>query len=226
MRRYALIALAFLATTSAHAQTSAVETFDFKGISLDITLEDIRATRPADRNTVNARAVCTGDPEINAISHFETRTSPEESAAGVVRCAFYNSSRYGGSDTLATLLMAATTRISRHYRFDFFPDPESGQPRLYRIVIFTHIDARAAILDALRDRFGAPTEVTAAPVRNAMGAVFDRTVTRWRRNGATLSVTAPNERFDQMTIVYTLSDLAALADSAVRAQRASIPNRM
>lgn len=176
----------------------------------------------------NARVVCTGDPEVGPISYMQVHVSAEEAAAGVRRCSYYDPPLYPGSTyaSVAVLGMGGGDYISADYAFDFFPDPASGELSLFRIALSTNIAARHDVLPALRDRFGPPTETVAEPVQNRMGAQFERTITRWADARATLTVTAPSGRLDRMSVVYRLTALADRADAAVRAQRASAPDRM
>lgn len=226
--RNALFALVLLAATPAAAQTAEPQSFDFKGVALGISLQRMREIRAADAHVANARVVCTGDPEVGVMSYFAVHLSAEEAAAGVRRCAYYDPPRYPGStfEDVAGLNMGGGDYFSNDYAFDFFPDPASGELRLFRIALPTNIGARHDVLPALRGRFGPPTETLDEPVQNRMGAQFGRTITRWANAHATLTVTAPSGRLDRMSVVYRLTDLANRADAAVREQRSSVPNRM
>ena len=225
--RAALLAFVLLAAPNAVAQSPPGESFDFKGVALGITLDEMRALRPADARAASARVICSGDPEVGAIGYAQIHVSREEQAAGVRRCAYYGPSYPGSSFVdIVGLNMGGGDYAAYDYQFDFFPDASSGEPRLYRIVLTTNVGATRDVLPALRDRFGPPSDTRSEPVQNRMGAQFDRVITRWQRSDASLTVVAPSGRLDRMSVAYRLTDLANRADAAVDGQRASAPNRM
>jgi len=221
--RIALIALALVVGTPTMA--AAQEPFDFKGIALGITLEEMRATRADDPRAANANVVCTGDPEVGPISYLEVHLSEAETAAGIRRCAYFDQPRYPGLSQLAYLGIGSDW-AAVDYEFDFFPDPATGGHRLFRIALVTNVGARRFVYDALTEKFGSPDDLSSEPVQNRMGASFERAVMRWNRPNATLTVTAPSSRLDRMSVIYRLTDLSQAANAAARDAQSADPNRM
>jgi hypothetical protein len=227
------ISLALL-LLSAPADAQTRETFDFRGLTLGMTLDEARNMRMdsyPDLQTANL--VCTGDPVVGPISYFAVHLTAPEAAAGIRRCAYYNPPRVFGPGPGSTFDQEAILSIGSQYStgrlgygFDFFPDPETGVLRLYHVRVQTNANAFEEVRVALEAKFGQPTRTSTEPVQNGMGAVFNSTVVSWRREDATLNLYSRSGRVDRMAVVYRLTGLSRAAEAAVRAAQANGPNGM
>lgn len=218
MRWILAAALALLLTSPAFGQADQGP-FDFKGIQLGATLAQMRAISLPEHDG-RARVFCTGDPAAHVITHHHIRPSAEEAAAGVVRCAFYRHPPHHSDYTeLASFRLGASDQFAQDYQFDFYPDPNTGEHRLYRIYLRGNVRATPHVLLALRERFGPPRQEESALAQNNMGAEIEQTTTRWERADSSLRVVSPAGRTDRMRIFYTLTELAALADASVQQER-------
>lgn len=226
--RVALFSLFALVPAFAHGQTIPSSPFDFKGVALGITLDEMRHAPIRDEHAASARVVCTGDAEVGPISYLNVHLDPNEVSAGVLRCAYYDQST--GSPDLGSRLtrlgMGDGDYISTRYYFDFFPDPNTGEHQLYRMHFVTNIGARTDVFRALQDRFGPPTETRDVPLRNGLGVQFDGVRTIWRNRTGTLMMVTPSGQIDRMSITYELTNLSRRASEAIESARLAAPPAM
>lgn len=226
-------ALVLAILISAFPIAAEAQTFDFRGIALGATIDEVMAAqvssddftrgsiaRPGDTNVITL--VCTNDPQVGPISYLGTHVEAAERSAGIVRCAYYFPPVSYGAGSGSTFSQVAGLRLGGgyaayelDYAFDFFPD-QAGVPRLYRIWLRTNSAAFDAILAQLETKFGAAS-LGQDEVQNGMGARYASRIATWRRPGALLRVRERAGRVDRMDVTYTLTALAERASAAVRA---------
>jgi hypothetical protein len=166
-------------------------------------------------------------PNIAPLSYFETQVEPDEIAVGIRRCAYY-----GPPSPLETQwadiapLRIGADHAAHRYHFEFFSDPAIGRSTLYRIVLYTSIDARDEIIEALTGRFGAPTETTTLPMQNGLGARYAARGVRWQNAISTITVIATSGHRNRMSVSYTLREVAETADRAVQDRQRNATDRM
>jgi hypothetical protein len=202
------------------AQTPTPQVFDFKGIQLGITLADMRATPIHDEYADGARVVCSNDPEVGVIDYLQVHATEAETRSGVQKCAYFTST----AETVG-FTMGGRNYAAYDHAFYFFPDPQTGTPKLFEMRFYPRSDAAYDVVTALRDRWGAPATSTAI-VPTVSGAHIEQQVYQWRRGGASLTVRTPDKAIDSMSIIYQLRDLAQLAHARVRAEERATPDRM
>ena len=201
---------------AAAAQTPS---FDFRGVPLGVSIDEARmADMSRYPDLANATLVCSGDPQVGAISYLGTHVSEAERAAGVTRCAYYNPPNVYGSVTMSNAaglsLGGGVASYELDYAFDFFPD-EAGVPRLYRIWLRTNAQGFSDIVAQLETKFGAGS-LGRDEVESGLGARYSRRIVTWRRPGALLRVRERAGRIDRMDVTYTLTAIAERATAAVR----------
>lgn len=194
--------------------------FDFRGVSLGISLSEMRAFRP--REVYAAEVVCSPDPVVDSISYFDVHLTEEERSAGVVKCAYYDA---GISYTAKGFGLGSGYAVY-DYEFAFFPPQAGAEPQLYKIVLRASFAARREVLSALTDRFGPPTKTVTDEVHTAFGGVLPRQTTTWTNRVSRIDVRAPSGQVDEMLVVYRLNELATRAETAIAAAKRAQPSRM
>jgi hypothetical protein len=204
---------------SAIAETASPRVFDFKGIQLGVTIAEMRSTPIHDEYARDARMVCSEDPEVGTMDYMLVQATDAEKRAGLQRCSYFKSpaERVG-------LSMAGDAAAYDH-EFDFARDADTGETRLFEIVLRTRADATRDVVAALQDRWG-PPRVSTGVVQTAFGAQIPQYVYRWQRGESSIIVATPDGSIDMMSVVYQLRPLAQTSHQRVRAEEASTPDRM
>jgi len=226
--RTLVLAFCALASTAGAQEPVRPAPFDFKGVALGISIDEMRQTRTADESARPARLVCTGDDVVTVISFLQIHVEGAEAELGVRRCAYFQPPQSPQSDLgiIAFLSMGGDEFASYTYHFDFFADPATGEYRLYRIWLLTSADAEHDIVAALRDKFGAAARTTTDAVQTGFGAIIPRRSTTWRNAVSSITVQSPHGQLDEMVVVYRLTALADHVDDLVRRHHSAAPNRM
>jgi len=136
--------------------------YDFKGIPLEITMDEFRS-KPHPDGT-DAKVVCTGDkvPDYNGKleeTYYTSVYGDVEKALGVKRCIFMDPPRKSSflkSYSEASLGLAASGYGMMDYGFYFIPDPKDGVLRLYKFTGTSNRNAASDVITAMTGKFISP----------------------------------------------------------------------
>lgn len=200
--------------------------YDFKGIPLEISLEEFKAKPHPDGTP--SQVVCTGDKVPNYAGKLEetyqTAVYGEvEKALGVKRCIYMATSTYTKSLTESSLGLAASGYGMMSYGFYFIPDPKDGVMRLYKFSGTSNRNAAGDVITAMTGKFGQPNIVT-DKVQNKMGASFDHVVATWSNPASVIMVEDRYTKIDDMGIVMLNNRLSKIVSDADAAKKAATPN--
>ena len=208
--------------------SAAAEPYDFRGIRLGISLNEFRRTpypdtgRPLDDESegpLKSHVVCTGDS--TATSYSLINTPGYEKDVGVLKCAFYKQDLLR-PETVLEFDLDGTRNFSSYNLFKFAHDANDEAMKLYQIILMFGINDM--ILDSLSDKFGSPTLIEDDTVQNRMGATFPLKTYFWVNNTSSVVVQSPSG--DEMTILYSLTDLQDYVDKLIETKKHSIKPRM
>jgi hypothetical protein len=192
--------------------------YDFKGIPLEIPIEEFRNRPHPDGRA--ASVVCTGDAgaPYNVHNYDEVEVS-----LGVKKCIWYGEYLPGNTMKEAVPLnLAGTEYASYEYEFDFVPDPKDGVAKLYKFQGSSSSNATADVVTAMSAKFGNPV-ITTAKVQNVFGASFDQTTANWTNPAATILVQDRWTKIDDMLILMTDKRLSDIVNTA-KALKKAAPN--
>lgn len=204
--------------------------YDFKGIPLEISLDEFRARPHPDGNS-NAKTICTGEK----IKRFSSSMEPYqvsiyndvEKSQGVVKCIWVtvndNKSTYVYAGDVVSLSLAGSGYGSRDYSFSFVRDPKDGVMRLYEIEAVSNRNAFNDVVQGLTGKWGAPKLVNDT-VQNKMGANFPQVTAIWANPAASITTVDRWSKVDEMAILVVDARLSGLISAAKAAKKASIPN--
>lgn len=219
----ALTGLGLALMASAWAQP-APTAYDFKGIMLGISLEEMRVLPGPDQRAGPVALRCTGDPEVTGGVFSQTDVSEIEAQVGIRRCVYYDLSRPWPSHSLSLGGQSYIHNSVRH-QFDFHADAV-GVERLYRIILIGQADGLARALEALEQKFGLPDEAAEDEVETRLGGRRTQQILIWRNRVSSLTLEHPRPRLDEFRLEYRWTELADRVSAELAARRAAIPNRM
>jgi hypothetical protein len=216
-------------------QPAAPLLYDFKGVPLEISLEDFRRLPHPDPDIADrdaARVVCTGE-RVATTPGFPAQEpsnvmlfDPVEEALGVKKCVWIDTSAnppnpMGGS--VEALGFASSGYGTYDYSFKFMPDPKDGVMRFYEFEGSSNRNATDDVIKALTAKFGDPT-ITISKVQNQLGASFDQVTAVWANPAASITVQDRWTKVDDMVIIVDDSRLEEIYTKAKAAKNASTPN--
>lgn len=209
--------------------------YDFKGVPLEISLDEFRGRPHPDGET--ARVVCTGDKLIEngqPALLSDLAISKAEAAIGIKKCAWWGNpyaeldKLFGRkapwrSDGTMALKLPVEGYIIGVYTFDFIPDPRDGKMRFYRFFGTSNSKANGDVVEALSAKFGTPrTEVES--MQNGLGARFDSATTQWANSLAILTVKERWTEVNKMAIMVTSNRLLKIVADADQKRKAETKN--
>lgn len=206
--------------------------YDFKGIPLEISLEEFRS-RPHPDRANDTKTVCSGE-KVNQ-SGFFTMMEPlqvtifdeVEKAMGVVKCIWLTTredrSTYTRAGEVVPLELAGSGYGSRNYSFSFVADPKDGVMRLYQVEAVSNRNAFNDVVQALTGKWGAP-KLANDVVQNKMGASFPQVTASWSNPAASITTIDRWNKIDEMVILVVHNRLSGMIADAKSAKKASIPN--
>jgi hypothetical protein len=207
------------------------EPYDFKGIKLGIYVDELRRTQYPDMQYLEAKerkdihVRCTVVTDDIAKREFALEPLPQEKEVGVSKCGFY-----GYVQDFKEIPDERWFQIGQYgaesNAFYFIRDPGDGVNKLYKILLFTTPRALGEVVDALQEKFGPPTSVKDDTVQNRMGATFPQKTYFWSNATSSIMVQSPSGELDNMTILYSLTDLQEHVNKLIEAKKHSIKNRM
>jgi hypothetical protein len=189
---------------------STARPFDFKGVPLEISLDDFRKLPHPDGGSEHV--VCTGDPDARSSSIDSYDAT--EIKLGVVKCAWANKEKWMVGD--AGLSLANTKYAANFYSFSFIADPKDGVKKLFRFEGTSNAAAAQDVIAAITTKFGKP-KIVKGSVQNRIGNRFEKTSAIWVNSKSSLSVEDRFTKVDDMEIVMIdnrLSDIVIAAKNA------------
>jgi len=211
------------ACISCASPAKAAEPFDFRGIKLGITIDELRTTpHPDGELQASAVVVCSYDQP----SHYAVAVTEEEAAIGVRTCAYF----LPGQGVLSLLepapIKVGGRETTKKITFSFIEDPQDHSSRLFRIMVPVGIDAEGDVEDALIGRFGPPVSAEENTAHTLMGAAIPRKTLSWTNQESSILLQAPFARVDDMMVLYLDSRLSKYKDELMQQAKGPPEGRM
>lgn len=222
--RFVTIAVALSITLSAAEinATPPAATYDFKGVPLEISLDDFRK-RPHPDGTP-ARVVCTGDKTTKPHMMFPVEIHDDtEKLLGITKCMWVGTEQGIYKDAPRILALPADGYGVSPYTFSFVRDPVDGVTKLFSFSGRSRAIAMLPVLDALSKKFG-DASVVKGTVQNGIGNKFDQTTATWDNGAGTLIVQDRNGEIDDMIITMDSIRLKRHVDDAKNVAAKAKPN--
>jgi len=204
--------------------------YDFKGVPLEISIEDFRKLSHPDGKA--SKVVCTGE-KIEKFKGYSSEPmdvilfDDTESSLGVKQCVWIDTVGVGdiafGKGDTAILSLANSGYGSYHYSFSFIKDPKDGVMRLYRYSGTTNVAAYGKIVEGLAGKWG-PPGVSKGTVQNKIGNSFDQETAIWSNPLASIVVQTRWNKIDDMNILMEDTRLAKIVSDAKAAKDPAKPN--
>jgi hypothetical protein len=203
--------------------------YDFKGVPLEISLDDFRRL-PHPDGTANSRVLCTGEKVAITSTYSSEPTDvmlfdEVERTLGVRKCIWVSTAAesYRRAGDRQSLSLAGSGYGTIEYNFSFVPDPKDGVMRLYQFYGVSNRNAASDVVEALTTKWGAP-KIVNDKVQNRMGASFDQVTALWNNPAASITVQDRWTKIDNMAILVTSNRLADVVKRAKDAKKAAVPN--
>jgi hypothetical protein len=198
--------------------------YDFKGISLGITLDQFRKT--AHPEGLKSHVVCTGDTTDNFV-YRDLEVTGDDKELGIINCGFYGilPEYPGNGETMLWLNMGGGRFVSGVYQFSFIRDRDEVM-KLFKIVLYSNVGAMQDVIDALTDKFGPASDTQTDIVQNSMGAKYPQHTYTWSNSVSSIFVQGPHNSLEGMVIVYGDTSLAVYRNSLLEAKKRAVKNRM
>lgn len=198
--------------------------YDFKGVPLEISLEEFRRLPHPDGKT--ARVVCTGDNVLedgrpSLLSGLAVSSS--EAALGIKKCAWWGKAYSTLPEEAISLKLPAEGYGIGVYTFDFIPDPRDGKMRFYRFFGTSHSNANGEVVAALTEKFG-PPKSKIENSQNGFGARFESTESMWANPLSILTVKERWNTITKMAIMLTDNRLLKIVIDDDKARKAQVKN--
>ncbi len=209
-----VVAFAIHATESmaANASNKRIPVFDFRGISLGMSLTDFKQARfeissyqPGEREEKSASfAVCSDSSDKDDI-YWPSHTTSMASSGGIT-CVFAFSPR---GDYRFKKIKQAQITIGGHecdsYWFDFIALPGDPEPRLFRMVFLPSSLAHDLIVESLTAKFGKPSEVNYETLQVGFNAEPENPIHIWKSKVATIETQKLFGSSDHGIMIYELT---------------------
>lgn len=163
--------------------------YDFKGITLGITLEEFRA-RPHPDKMENSRILCVRDKEVlsDLGKQFLFTLDEAEIALQANQCIWVTESIFiKGRLEPSSLSLANSGYASYKYHFTFIPDNADGKFRLYKIDAISNNAAFENVLNGISQKFGTPL-ISHNEIQNRFGAKFDQITALWENKSSKIII--------------------------------------
>lgn len=198
--------------------------YDFKGVPLEISMEDFRKLPNPDGSP--AKVVCTGEKigDLVPMEPVYVMVFDEaELKLGVKKCIWIETAHNFLKGSQASLSLANSGYATYDYSFSFIPDPKDGVMRLYKFAGTSNAAAMSKVVSALTAKFGTP-KIENDKVQNQIGNSFDQTTANWLNPLSSLTVQDRFSKIDDMGIVLVDNRLAGLVAREKAAEEAAEPN--
>jgi len=215
MQKLIAVFLAAFATVAVAQDTM----HDFKGVPLEISIDEFRSLPHPDGNPYT-KVACTGEKVRKPYGEFAPPGvgiyDNTLIKIGVKRCVWLysqdDSSLYRSANDIVPLKFANSGYVAYDYQFDFVPD-EAGVLRLYSIVAVSNTHAYADTVEALQIKYGAP-KIEQSEVQNKMGGSFPQTTAVWDSTSSSITALQRWYKLDQMAIRVESKRLSAIVKQA------------
>ena len=217
------------AKAPAKATTAPARLYDFKGVALEISLDDFRRM-PHPDGIENSRVLCSGEKVAITSTYSSEPTDvmlfdEVEKSLGVKRCIWVSTvaESYRRAGDTRSLSLAGSGYGTIEYSFGFVPDPKDGVLRLYQFYGTSNRNAASDVIEALTTKWG-PPKIVNDKVQNRMGASFDQVTALWTNPAASITVQDRWTKIDNMAILVTSNRLSDVIKRAKDAKKAATQN--
>lgn len=198
--------------------------YDFKGVSLEISLDEFRNLPHPDGEV--ARVVCTGDSvteDGKPALLSELFVKAEDASLGIKKCVWWGKRYKSLPEQPISLNLPIDGYVIGEYSFDFMPDPKDGKMRFFRFFGTSNTNANGAVVSALTTKFG-PPKLQVEMVQNGFGAKFPSSTNIWANTLSILTVKEKWLEINKMAIMLTDNRLLQIVSDADAARKAKIKN--
>lgn len=211
--------VAALAVAMSPRPVLAADPFDFRGIPLGTTIEDLRRVRFPE--APGARIICAHDPiALDVRPNPDFGVTDQEAKAGVRVCAAFSFGKVLGnaSSVLPAEWFVSPLRIGDmdvRPMFWFVTRPEDaadpeGKSRLYKISMRSNAALFDDMVAAFTRRYGKPASSERGAFTGGRGNRLDNATVTWSRNGTTIRLVRRHHVAQRMLIEYEQAELNPL----------------
>jgi hypothetical protein len=232
-----LVAAVIATSATARREGATAGQYGFRGAALGIALNEFRALPyPDARPSIPAQVVCSGDaaitPENESGVFRALRLGAVEKAKGLIRCGYFQHSSHPIPRTNRTFTVWLTASVLAanypgEFTYRFAPRSPGGELRLYEISADDiRMEGASELVEGLTKRYGAPTIDRSDTMQVRSGAVFPRRSLQWRSGQQTITLIAPGEARDFLSLTFRQVDHAEAVERDLREALGSPASRL